>query len=59
MRLILTLFLLAILLTATASIGMAVWTGHLGRHDPVARPIHYGTNYDISAQRRLRSEPGH
>jgi hypothetical protein len=56
MRLVLVLLTCAVLATAAASIGMAAWTGHLGHHDANLRVIHYDTNYDLSAQRRLPVE---
>ena len=42
--------------TAAASIGVALWDGHLGHQDANLRAIHYDTNYDLSAQRRLPAE---
>ena len=42
--------------TAAASIGFAARTGHLGHHDASMRAIHYDSNYDLSAQRRLPAE---
>jgi len=56
MRLVIGLFLLAALATATASIAIAVWDGRIGHHGATMRPIHYDTNYDLSAQRRLPPE---
>ena len=56
MRLMLGLLTCAVLATAAASIGIAAWTGHLGHHDANLRVIHYDTNYDLSAQRRLPAE---
>jgi hypothetical protein len=53
MKLVITLFLLAI---AAAGAGFTAWTGHLGHHDANMRPIHYDTNYDLSAQRRAPAE---
>jgi len=50
------LFLLAVLGTGGAVVGFSVWTGHLGHHDAALRAIHYDTNYDLSAQRRLPVE---
>ena len=49
MKLVIGLFVLALLGTAAASIGLAAWTGHLGHHDANLRAIHYDTNYDLSA----------
>ncbi len=51
MRILFAAFVLAVLGTAGASIGLAVWDGRF-HHDSV-RPIHYDTNYDMSATRRL------
>jgi hypothetical protein len=56
MKLVFTLFALAVLGTAAAGVGFAAWTGHFGHHDANLRAIHYDTNYDLSAQRRLPAE---
>ena len=56
MRLVIGLATCAVLGTAAACIGIAGWTGHLGHHDANLRAIHYDTNYDLSAQRRLPAE---
>lgn len=56
MRLVVTLFLLAVLTAASASIGFAVWGSHNGHNDANVRAIHYDTNYDLSAQRRIPAE---
>jgi hypothetical protein len=56
MRLVIGLFTCAVLATAAAGIGIAAWTGHLGHHDANLRTIHYDTNYDLSAQRRVPAE---
>ena len=56
MKLLIALFALAVLGTAAAGIGIAVQTGHLGHHDANLRAIHYDTNYDLSASRRLPAE---
>ena len=56
MRLLIGLVTCAVLATAAASIGISVWTGHLGHHDANLRAIHYDTSYDLSAQRRLPVE---
>ena len=50
------LFLLTVIGTAGAAFGFSVWTGHLGHHDATLRAIHYDSNYDLSAQRRLPIE---
>jgi hypothetical protein len=52
MRLVITLFMLAVVLTASAAIGMAVLDGRYGHHDSNLRTIHYDTNYNLSSQRR-------
>ena len=54
MKLMIGLFALAVL--GTAGVGVAAWTGHLGHHDASLRAIHYDTNYDLSASRRLPAE---
>jgi hypothetical protein len=56
MRLVTGLFVCAVLATAAAGIGIAAWTGHLGHPDANLRAIHYDTNYDLSAQRRIPAE---
>jgi hypothetical protein len=56
MKLVIALFALAVLGTAAAGVGFAAWTGHLGHHDANLRVIHYDTNYDLSASRRLPAE---
>jgi hypothetical protein len=56
MKWVFGLFLLAALATASAGIGVAAWTGHLGHHDANLRAIHYDTNYDLTAQRRIPAE---
>ena len=55
MKLVIALFMLALLGTAAAGLGLAAWTGHLTRHDSL-RIIHYDTKYDLSAQRRMPVE---
>jgi hypothetical protein len=50
------LFLLAMLGTAGTAVGLAAWTGHFVHHDANLRAIHYDTDYDLSAQRRLPVE---
>jgi hypothetical protein len=56
MKLLIVGFLLAMLSTAGASIGFALWDGHFSRHDFAVRAIHYDTKYDLSAQRRIPAE---
>jgi hypothetical protein len=48
-------FMSALLVTALAGVSYAVWTGHLDHSDHL-RVIHYDTNYDLSAQRRMPAE---
>jgi hypothetical protein len=55
MKLLIAGFLLAMLSTAGASIGFAVWDGRF--HHSTVRAIHYDTKYDLSAQRRMPVEP--
>jgi hypothetical protein len=56
MRTVVALFLFAVLITASASIGFAIWDGHHGHNDANLRAIHYDTNYDLSAQRRVPAD---
>jgi hypothetical protein len=56
MKLVIGLCASAALAAAAAVIGIAAWTGHLGRQDANLRAIHYDTNYDLSAQRRMPAE---
>jgi hypothetical protein len=56
MKLLVAGFLLAVLSTAAASIGFAVWDGHFSLRDPQMRAIHYDTRYDLSTQRRIPAE---
>ena len=53
MRLVVAIFVLTVLATVTAGIGLALWDGRIGHHDPATRAIHYDSNYDLSAQRRV------
>jgi hypothetical protein len=56
MRLAIGLFVLAVLGTASAGVGVAAWTGHLGHRESNMRAIHYDTSYDLSARRRMLVE---
>jgi hypothetical protein len=56
MKFLIAGFVLALLGTASASIGFAIWDGHF-HHDSALRAIHYDTNYDLSSQRRIPAEP--
>jgi hypothetical protein len=55
MKFLFAAFVLALIGTACASIGLAVWDGRFHR-DTAVRPVHYDTNYDLSAQRRMPPE---
>ena len=57
MRLVLGLFVLTMLCTVTAGIGLAVFDGRIGHHEPAMRAIHYDTQYALNAQRALPVEP--
>jgi hypothetical protein len=60
MRWIIALFITTLLATAATGLGLAIWDGRIGHHDPAMRAIHYDTKYDLSSQRRLpadRSRP--
>jgi hypothetical protein len=54
MRLVIALFLLAVLTTAATSVAIAVWDGRSHHHDAL-RAIHYDTDH-IPQHRPL---PGH
>jgi hypothetical protein len=54
MKLMIGLFALAVL--GAAGFGIVAWTGHFGHPDASLRAIHYDTNYDLSASRRLPTE---
>ena len=55
MRLVTALFIAAVVATAATGFGFSVW--HDGFHrDTNVRVIHYDTNYDLSAQRRVPAE---
>jgi chaperone required for assembly of F1-ATPase len=56
MKFLIAAFVLALLGTASASIGFAVWDGRF-HHEAALRAIHYDTNYDLSATRRMPVEP--
>ena len=56
MRLLIGLFLLAVLTIAVNAIGFALWDTGIGHRDATMRTIHYDTNYDISAQRRIKPQ---
>ena len=55
MKSVIALFASMMIGTA-AAIGFAVWAGHDGHHDTNLRAIHYDTQYDLSAQRRMPAE---
>jgi hypothetical protein len=56
MRLLIALFVLAVVAAAAANLGVEMWDGRLGQHDPALRAIHYDTKYEASGQRRIRPE---
>jgi hypothetical protein len=56
MKSAIALFVLAVLGTASAGVGIAAWTGHLGHRESSMRAIHYDTSYDLSARRRMLIE---
>ena len=56
MKLVIALFALAVLGNGRCRHRFAAWTGHFGHHDANLRAIHYDTNYDLSAARRLPAE---
>jgi hypothetical protein len=53
MRLLIALFVLAVMAAATANLGVEMWDGRLGHPDPTLRAIHYDTTYRISGQHRV------
>jgi len=55
MKLAVTTFVLVVILTASAAIGMAYWDGRLGHRDTNVRAIHYDTHYNLSSQRRMNA----
>jgi hypothetical protein len=55
MRLVFGLFVLTMLCTVTAGIGLAVFDGRIGHHDAAMRAIHYDTQY-VDTQNRLPVE---
>lgn len=57
MRWVIGLFVTTLLATAAAAVTVAVWDGRIGHHDSAVRTIHYDTNYDLSAQRRMPNRP--
>jgi hypothetical protein len=56
MRLLIALFVLALVAMATASVSVDAWDGRLGHHDMATRAIHYDSSYDLSAHRRFMPE---
>jgi hypothetical protein len=54
MRLLIAMFVAAVIAAAATGIGMDVWQGSFGRPDPTMQTIHYhpGANSDVSARRR-------
>jgi hypothetical protein len=47
---------LALAALVVAGVGLNAWMGHISHRDNGLRPIHYDTNYDLSAQRRIPAE---
>jgi hypothetical protein len=56
MKLSIGLLAFAVLLTAALSVGLTGWMGYVGHRDASLRAIHYDSNYDLSAQRRIPTE---
>jgi hypothetical protein len=54
MRLVIVFFVLAVLTMAATTVGSALWNSGISRRDPT-RAIHYDTQYDLSAQRRVKA----
>ena len=54
MKLLIAMFVAAVLAAAATGIGTDIWDGSFGRSDPTMRTIHYhsGANLDLSARRR-------
>jgi hypothetical protein len=54
MKLLIAMFVAAVIAAAATGIGMDMWNGYLGRPDPTMQTIHYhpGANLDLSARRR-------
>jgi hypothetical protein len=56
MKIVIALFMLAVLGTTAGGVGIAFWTGHIGHRDANLRSIHYDTQYDLSSQRRVPAQ---
>jgi hypothetical protein len=54
MRLLIGLFVLAVMAAAMANLGVEMWDGRLGQHEPALRAIHYDAKYQTSGQHRVR-----
>jgi hypothetical protein len=54
MRLLIGLFVVAVMLAASAGLGSAIWSRGIGHNDASLRVIHYGADYEMSARRRER-----
>jgi len=39
-----------VLCTLTAGIGLALFDGRIGHHEPAMRAIHYDTQYDVGRE---------
>jgi len=52
MKLVIGLFVVAVMLAASAGLGPAIWSRGIGHNDASLRVIHYGADYEMSARRR-------
>jgi hypothetical protein len=52
----LSIGLLALAVLVIVGVGLNAWKGHVSSRDTSLRAIHYDTNYDLSAQRRIPAE---
>jgi hypothetical protein len=52
----LSIGLLALAGFVIAGFGVSAWKGYVGHRDTNLRAIHYDSNYDLSAQRRVPAE---
>ena len=54
MKLLIAIFVAAVIAAAATGIGMDIWDGNRARPDPTMQTIHYhpGANLDLSARRR-------
>jgi hypothetical protein len=56
MRLLIAVFVLAVSAAAFADYGIELWDGRFGHHDPALRPINYDSQYEMTGQRRIKTE---